>query len=98
MISLNTFIGEVQQIMESIDVSEDGEHLWTNYQYVVACALRLSQIHNEIALAEINGEADAPLKKFRTMVVDPSIERLDRIASFESRKITGRQIEANLER
>jgi hypothetical protein len=55
-------------------------------------------MHNELSLAEIAGNATPEAKKFRTMIVDPTIERLEKVASFESRKITGKQIEATLER
>lgn len=98
MTSLDDLIDEVMSLMNSIDVDAEGEHLWSNYQKVTAVALRLTEIHNQIALEELRGTADAALKKFRTMIVDPSIERLDKTASYESRKITAKNIEANLDR
>lgn len=98
MTNLDDLIQEVMALMRLVDVRQEGEHLWSNYQQITAIALRLTEIHNQIALEELKGSADASLKKFRTMIVDPSIERLDKTASYESRKITAKNIEANLER
>ncbi len=89
---------EVMGYLAEIRVDMDGEHLYSNYQKVTAYCVRLTEIHNEIALMEIQGSADPALKKFRTMILDPSVERLEKVAAFESRKITARGIEANLER
>ena len=89
---------EVNTYLKQIDVNEDGEHIWSNYQRVVAIILRLQEIHNELALLEIAGKASPEIKRFRTMIIDPTVERLEKVASFESRKITGKQIESQLER
>lgn len=89
---------EVNTYLKQIDVNEDGEHIWSNYQRVVAIILRLQEIHNELALLEIAGKASPEVKRFRTMIIDPTVERLEKVASFESRKITGKQIESQLER
>jgi hypothetical protein len=98
MLDLEALISEVTDYLESINVGEDGEHLHTNYQEVVAITVRLQQIHNDIVREEIYGNADAALKKFRTALLDPTIERLDKVAAFESRKITSRQIEFEMEK
>jgi hypothetical protein len=89
---------EVMGYLREIKVDLDGEHMYSNYQKVTAYCVRLTEIHNEIALMEIQGLADPELKKFRTMVLDPTIERLEKVAAFESRKITAKGIEASLER
>lgn len=89
---------EVNTYLKQINVNEDGEHIWSNYQKVVAIILRLQEMHNELSLLEISGQASNEAKKFRTMIVDPTVERLEKVASFESRKITGKQIESQLER
>ncbi len=89
---------EVSSYLENIMVGGEGEHLWDNYQEIAAINLRLQQIHNDIAYLEIQGKASQELKKFRTMVIDPTIERIKEIASFESRKITARQIEYQMEK
>ena len=89
---------EVETYLKQIDVHDDGEHLWSNYENVVAIIMRLQEIHNKLALEEITGSYDPDLKKFRTMVVDQTIERLERVAAFESRKMTGKSIEAQLDR
>ena len=89
---------EIETYLKQIDVNQDGEHVWSNYQNVVAIILRLQEVHNQLSLLEINGKASMEIKKFRTMIVDPTIERLEKVASFESRKITGKQIESQLER
>ncbi len=95
---LESVFAEVTTLMDGIVVGDQGEHLWSNYQEVVATSARLQDIHNEIAWLELTGEASTELKKFRTTIVDPCIERLDKIASFESRKITGQQIEWEMEK
>jgi len=89
---------EVNTYLKQIKVDIDGEHIWSNYQNVVAIILRLQEIHNELALLEIAGTVTPEAKKFRTMIIDPTIERLEKVASFESRKMTGKSIEAQLER
>lgn len=95
---LNDVYKEVSGYLESIDIKNDGEHLWSNYEEVVAILMRLSEIHNELAFLEVSGKASAEAKKFRTMIVDPTIERFEKVAAYESRKITAKQIESNLER
>jgi hypothetical protein len=95
---LGAYQSELDGLIKEIKVGEEGEHLWDNHQRVSAIALRLSEIHNEIANLEILGEDWPEIKKFRTLVVDPTIDRLDKIAAFESRKITAKQMEMNLER
>ena len=84
---------EVQTYIENLKEIADGERLYTNYQRVTSYALRLTEIHNQIAQLEYRGKAPQELKKFRTMILDPTIERFDKIATFESRKITARRIE-----
>ena len=89
---------EVSKYVEELNVEDDGEHLWSNYQEVSGILIRLSQIRMEIAYLEVLGRASAEAKKFRTLVLDPTIERFDKVAAFESRKITARQVENTLER
>lgn len=89
---------EVFKYVSELQADIEGEHLYSNYQKVTAYILRLQEIHNEISLMEISGEAGPELKKFRTTIVDPTIERFEKVAAFESRKITAKQIELNLER
>jgi hypothetical protein len=84
---------EVNAYLHEINVGEDGEHLWDNYQHVTSVLLRLTEIHNDLALMEIMGEASSESRKFRTMIIDPTIERLTDVSRFESRKMTGKQIE-----
>lgn len=89
---------EVSGYLESLDVDQDGEHLWTNYQEVTAILIRLSQIKNEISFLELQGKAAPPIKKFRTAILEPVIERFEKVAIYESRKITARQIEYDMEK
>jgi len=89
---------EVETYLRQVNVHEDGEHVWTNYQNVVAIIMRLQEIHNQLALMEVKSESTVEIKRFRTMIVDPTIERLEKVAAFESRKMTGKSIEAQLER
>lgn len=94
--NIHALIAEVKGYIESIDVNVDGETLWSNYQDITAISMRLQQIRNDISEEEIFGTVDPELKKFRTMILDPTIERLDRLAAFESRKMTGKQMEWNM--
>jgi hypothetical protein len=89
---------EVETYLKQVNVHEDGEHVWTNYENVVAIIMRLQEIHNLIAMEEISLSlpTNSELKKFRTMIVDTTIERLERVAAFESRKMTGKSLEAQL--
>lgn len=89
---------EVKLYLESVDITTDGEHLWSNYQEATAILIRLTQIRTDIAMLEITGEASPEIKKFRTMIIDPTIERFEKIAAYESRKITARQIESQMEK
>lgn len=89
---------EVMAYIDDIQVDEEGDRIYSNYQKVTAFCLRLSEIHNEIALLEIKGQASMELKKFRTMILDPTIDRFEKVAAYESRKITAKALEANLER
>jgi hypothetical protein len=96
--NLDALIAEVKEYIDSINVGEDGEDIWSNYQEITAISLRLQQIHNDIAEAEIFGTADTELKKFRTMILDPTLERLDKLATFESRKMTGKRMAWEMDR
>lgn len=96
-LDLNALVIEVTDYIDTIQVGFDGEHVWDNYQEITAISLRLQQIHNDIAMEEIYGNADPELKKFRTMVVDPTLDRLDKLAAFESRKMTGKRTEWEME-
>lgn len=89
---------EVNTYVEDINVWEDGERIWSNYQKVTGYILRLQEIRNDIALQEIEGDIDPQLKKLRTLVIDPTIERLEKVASYESRKLTALQLESDLNR
>lgn len=87
---------EIDGLIKEINIDEDGEHLWSNYQKITAITIRLAEIHNEIAYLEIQGTDWPELKKLRTLILDPTIERLERVAAFESRKLTAMQLEMNL--
>ena len=84
---------EIKSILKNIDPYTDGEHLWENQQRVTSHLIRLNEIHNELAWLEIQEQSTPEMKKFRTMIVDATIERLDKVSSFESRKLTARAIE-----
>ena len=89
---------EIETYLRQVNVHEDGEHVWTNYQNVVGIIMRLQEIHNQLALMEVKSESTVEIKKFRTMIIDPTIERLEKVAAFESRKMTGKSIEAQLDK
>lgn len=94
---INELYKEIQSYIDDVDVFSDGERLYSNYQKITAYALRMTEIRNELALMEIAGDISPGLKKFRTMILDPTIERFDKLASYESRKITAVGYEINLE-
>lgn len=87
---------EVSSCIDDINVWEEGERIYSNYQKVTGYALRLTEIHNQLALLEITGAITPELKKFRTLILDKTIERLEEIARYESRKISAMQLEINL--
>lgn len=87
---------EVDDLMATIDVTDEG--LMDNYQRVVAIILRFQGMHNDIVNLEIFGQASPELRKFRTLVIDSSIDRLEKVAAYESRKLTAKQMELQLER
>lgn len=88
---------EVNSYVEDINVWEEGDRIFSNYQKVVGYILRLTEIRNDLALLEIEGTIEPQLKKLRTLVIDPTIERLEKVANYESRKITAMQIEMDME-
>src|SRR5690349_11150021 len=89
---------EVSEYLNNLDVDHDGEHLWSNYQEVSGILVRLTQIKNDIAFLELQGKASPQAKKFRTTILDPIIERFEKVAMFESRKITAKHAEWEMER
>lgn len=95
---IDEIYAEISKYLAEIEIDIEGEHLWSNYEKATGILIRLQQIHNDLSYLEVVGKASASEKKFRTAIVDPTIERFERIAMYESRKITAKQIEANLER
>lgn len=95
---LPELVEEVMGYVSDLKTNNEGAHLYSNYEVVIGYMMRLQEIHNQIALMEITGRADNELRRFRTMIVDPTIERLEKVAAFESRKITALSIERDLER
>jgi hypothetical protein len=89
---------EIEGLLKDISIEDDGEHLWDNYQRVTAVTIRLSELHNEISYMEILGTDWPEIKKLRTLIIDPTIERLEKVAAFESRKITAKAMELEMER
>lgn len=97
MLDWKQLAAEVNSYVEDINVWEEGERIFSNYQKVVGYILRLTEIRNDLALLEIEGDIEPQLKKLRTLVIDPTIERLEKVANYESRKITAMQIELDME-
>lgn len=89
---------EVQTYIENLKEEIEDDRLWADYKRVTGYALRLSEIHNQIAKLEYRGKAPTELKKFRTMILDPTIERFDKIATYESRKLTAKRLEFDMEK
>lgn len=98
MLDVNELALEVMMMLDSIDLENQGEKLISNFQQVTGYLIRLQEVHNQIAMEEIYGRATPELRKFRTMVLDPTMERFEKVANFESRKITAYQIEMQLDR
>lgn len=97
-LSVEILKAEVDALIGQLELVHEGEHLWSNYEIAVGIILRLGAMHNDLAYLEMIGDATAEQKKFRTMIIDPTIERVEKVAAFESRKITARQIEAQLDK
>jgi hypothetical protein len=97
-VNIDELYKEISAYLEEVNVDEDGVHLWDNLQRATSILVRLTQIRTELAWEEINGRSAIEAKKFRTMIVDPAIERVGDVARFESRKITARSIEATLDK
>jgi hypothetical protein len=95
---IDELYSEISKYLSEVEIENDGEHLWSNYEKATGILIRLQQIHNDLSYLEVIGKASTDVKKFRTAIVDPTIERFERIAMYESRKITAKGIEANLER
>jgi hypothetical protein len=89
---------EVSLYIDTLNVMVDGENLWDNMQEVTAIAVRLQQIHNEISMLEYRNESCPELRKFRTMVLDPTTDRFDKVAAFESRKMAAKKMQWEMER
>jgi len=89
---------EIDEYVKGLEVGDEGGHLWDAYQSVTGILMRLQQIRNDLAYDEITGNLPSDLKKFRTMILDPTIERFDKLAQFESRKITAKGLEIQLEK
>lgn len=97
-IDIDALYAEISKYLNDLEIDIDGEHLWSNYEKATGTLIRLQQIHNDLSYLEVIGRASADVKKFRTAIVDPTIERFDKISAYESRKITAKNIEAQLER
>lgn len=89
---------EIESYYEEIENLDDGEHLIDRYKRVVAIMIRVGHLRSEFSWLEVNGEASPQQKKFRTMILDPFIERLQEIARYESRAITAKTVEFNMEK
>lgn len=95
---LESLRSEVDEYVKYLEIGEDGEHLWSNYQRISSILMRLQQIRNDLGYLEIIGAIPTDLKKFRTLILDPTIDRFDKAAQFESRKITAMGLEIQLEK
>ena len=89
---------EISNILTDVSHTDDSGHLWDGHQKVTAYIIRLIEIHNQLAWREITGEGNLEEKKFRTMIVDKTIEALEKAASYESRKLTAKKMEMELDR
>jgi hypothetical protein len=89
---------EVSGYLKETDVTSDGDHLYSNYERTTGIIIRLQELKNDIAYLELMGKATTELKKFRTTILEDTIRTFEKVAAYESRKISAREIEAKLER
>jgi len=89
---------EVSTYLKETDVSIDGDHLYSNYERVTAIMVRLQEIKNDISYLELMGKAGIELKKFRTTILEDTIRTLEKVAAYESRKISAKAIELQLDK
>lgn len=89
---------ELSTYLKETDVNIDGDRLYSNYQRVTAIMIRLQEIKNEIAYLELHGQAGSDLKKFRTTILEDTIRTFEKVAAYESRKISAKQVEVQLDR
>lgn len=89
---------EVNSYLKPLDVEDNGEHLWSKYQEATAVLIRLTQIKTYLSYLELVGKNTAQTKKFRTAILEPAIEVFEKVSQYESRKITARQIEWEMEK
>lgn len=98
VIDVDTLYEEVSRYVAETDVRSDGERLISTYEDVVAVIVRLQQIKNDIAYLELLGDATPAHKKFRTTILEHTIDMFKTVAAFESRKLTAKRIELELDR
>lgn len=96
---LDKLYEEIEGYQKQLDVYQDySEHLYESMQRATAILLRVQEIRRQLAYLELKGTSTAETKKFRTTIVDPFIEVIKDVATYESRKITALAIEQKLER
>ena len=89
---------EVSTYLSETDVVSDGDRIISNYERAVSILVRLQEIKNEISLEELYGRAPTTLKKFRTTILEDTIQTFQDVCRFESRKISARQLESQLDK
>jgi len=89
---------EVSTYLKETEVGIDGERLYSNYERATQITVRLQSIKNDIAYLELHGQASTDLKKFRTTILEDTIRTFEKVAAYESRKISAIKVESELER
>jgi hypothetical protein len=89
---------EIEEALERLNIKsiEDDDAFATitnGYQEATAYLKRLQIIHNNLAMMEVNNISTLRTRKFRTLIVDKTIDFLEKVASYESRKLTAKQLE-----
>lgn len=95
---VDELFAEVSGYLSDTNVDIDGDRLYSNYQRATQIIVRLQAIKNDIAYLELHGQATSDLKKFRTTILEDTIRTFEKVAAYESRKISALQVEAQLER
>jgi hypothetical protein len=89
---------EVSTYLKETEVAISGEHLYSNYERATQIMVRLQAIKNDIAYLELHGQASMDLKKFRTTILEDTIRTFEKVAAYESRKISAIKVESELDR
>jgi hypothetical protein len=96
--NIEELFAEVEGYVENFDLNSEGDRIFSRFQEATAILQRLTEVKNQIAFRELTGKASPQEKKFRTTILQNTIDLFEKISVFESRKITAKHVEAQIER